>query len=131
ELAINNLEKSVPYKTTKTKDSDRKDRSELISKDLDKKDSRDDRVGRNQDKKESDIKVIQPKNKNPRYISKKLKYHIWQRDDGQCTKCGSRQHLHIDHVKPVALGGEANTENLRLLCQPCNQRQAIRIFGLN
>ncbi|MCB0392812.1 MAG: HNH endonuclease, partial [Bdellovibrionales bacterium] len=99
ELAINTLEKSVPYKTTRTKDSDRKD--------------------------------IQPKNKNPRYISKKLKYHIWQRDDGKCTKCGNRQHLHVDHVKPVALGGEANTENLRLLCQPCNQRQAIRIFGLN
>ncbi|MCB0391258.1 MAG: HNH endonuclease, partial [Bdellovibrionales bacterium] len=109
ELAINNIEKSAPYKTTKTKNL----------------------ASRNSASRNSTKKDIQAKSQNPCYISKKLKYHIWQRDGGRCTKCGSRQHLNVDHVKPVALGGEANSENLRLLCQPCNQRQAIRIFGLN
>ncbi|MCB0391859.1 MAG: HNH endonuclease, partial [Bdellovibrionales bacterium] len=151
ELVINNLEKSVPYKTANAKDSDRKDRidnkdrvdskdlddNELDSKDQDNK-YQDRKVHEKRNHKRRDLESRnltkmnnQIKSQNPRYISKKLKYHIWQRDSGKCTKCGSRQHLNVDHVKPVALGGEANSENLRLLCQPCNQRQAIRIFGLN
>jgi 5-methylcytosine-specific restriction endonuclease McrA len=43
---------------------------------------------------------------------------------GLCAVC--RAHLvkpQIDHIKPIALGGEHSTENLQLLCKPCNQRK--------
>lgn len=67
--------------------------------------------------------------KSPRYISKAIRYQIWQRDQGRCSHCGSRQNLNDDHIKPVALGGGSDTPNLRLLCFNCNQRQAIKTFG--
>lgn len=67
---------------------------------------------------------------NPRYISKALKHQVWQRDNGACTNCGSQKNLNYDHLCPVALGGEATLENLRLLCFNCNQRASAKIFGV-
>lgn len=64
-----------------------------------------------------------------RYISKKTQHQVWMRDGGKCRKCRTQRHLNIDHVRPVALGGCADIENLRLLCFNCNQRQAIKTFG--
>lgn len=64
-------------------------------------------------------------NKNPRYISAKIKHQIWLRDHSHCTKCKSTQNLQYDHIKPIALGGITDPENLRLLCFHCNQRQRI------
>jgi len=56
---------------------------------------------------------------------------VWSRDRGKCVKCGSQRNLNIDHIKPKALGGENSPENLRLLCFHCNQRAAIKVFGLD
>src|SRR6185437_15045772 len=61
---------------------------------------------------------------NPRYIQPQLKRQIWRRDQGRCTytdlktnkRCDSRHLLQIDHIRPVAHGGLATEENLRLLC---------------
>jgi hypothetical protein len=72
---------------------------------------------------------VDRQNKNPRYISKALRFKLWTRDNGRCTNCGSQTNLQVDHIKPVALGGDSNFENLRLLCFNCNQRSAIRSFG--
>jgi hypothetical protein len=60
-----------------------------------------------------------------RYISKQLKYHIWQKDMCQCSKCSSKFNLQIDHRKPLGLGGGGEPANLRLLCFNCNQRSRI------
>lgn len=60
-----------------------------------------------------------------RYISAALKFSIWTRDKGQCTKCESKRNLNYDHVKPLALGGSTEANNLRLLCFNCNQRSRI------
>ncbi|MCB9026644.1 MAG: HNH endonuclease [Bdellovibrionaceae bacterium] len=68
---------------------------------------------------------------NSRYISKLLMYQIWQRDQGQCQKCGGQSFLNVDHIQPIALGGESKLDNLRLLCFNCNQRQAINVLGIN
>jgi hypothetical protein len=65
-----------------------------------------------------------------RYISKSLKHQVWQRYGGSCQQCGSRQNLNYDHIHPIALGGESNLENLRLLCWSCNQRASIKHFGI-
>lgn len=64
---------------------------------------------------------------NPRYISRELKHLVWQRDKGACTSCGTRRGLNVDHIIPVAHGGESKAENLRLLCFHCNQRAGIRL----
>jgi len=67
--------------------------------------------------------------KNPRYISRAIRYEVWNRDQGKCRICDSQWYLNFDHIKPVALGGQSTFENIRLLCSPCNQRQAIKVFG--
>lgn len=67
--------------------------------------------------------------KSNRYLSKNLQHQVWRRDKGACTNCGGTKLLNIDHIKPVALGGESHLENLRLLCFQCNQRAAIKVFG--
>ena len=67
--------------------------------------------------------------KNMRYIPKKLKAAVWHRDQGKCCNCDGTRHLNFDHIKPIAVGGETNLENLRLLCFHCNQRHAVKTFG--
>jgi hypothetical protein len=69
--------------------------------------------------------------KNLRYVSRAVQLQVWNRDQGKCTNCGNQRNLNIDHIKPLALGGKSNSENLRLLCFHCNQRQAIMVFGVN
>lgn len=71
------------------------------------------------------------RNKNPRYISKETQHLVWTRDQGECCKCGGKRNLNIDHILPVSLGGTAHPQNLRLLCFYCNQRQAIKTFGID
>ena len=66
------------------------------------------------------------KPKNPRYISKQTKQQLWVKHQGKCQKCKSEHFLQVDHIKPVAFGGDSNLENLRLLCHNCNQRAAMR-----
>ncbi len=63
---------------------------------------------------------------NPRYVPAALKHAIWHRDGGSCRNCGSRRGLNFDHIVPVARGGKATLDNLRLLCFACNQRAGIR-----
>jgi 5-methylcytosine-specific restriction endonuclease McrA len=48
----------------------------------------------------------------------------------KCSGCGSHYALQIDHIVPRALGGSDSPSNLRLLCRSCNQRSAIRHFGV-
>lgn len=55
--------------------------------------------------------------------------HVWQRDRGKCTACGTRYFLELDHVVPVALGGVHSATNLRLRCRAHNQRAAVPRFG--
>lgn len=55
---------------------------------------------------------------------------IWKRDGGQCKQCGSKHALQVDHIEPKAKGGTDEPSNLRLLCRNCNQRAAIKWYGL-
>ncbi len=68
--------------------------------------------------------------KNIRYISPSIKHNVWQRDRCRCCNCQSQRNLNFDHILPVAYGGSSSTDNFRLLCFSCNQRQAIKIFGI-
>jgi 5-methylcytosine-specific restriction endonuclease McrA len=73
---------------------------------------------------------------NPRYIPAHVKRAVWERDGGRCTfvgdnghRCGARRFLEFDHVVPVARGGEATVDGLRLRCRAHNQYEAERTFG--
>ena len=58
-----------------------------------------------------------------RAIPAAVKRQVWARDQGCCyvdrrsgRRCGSRYLLQVDHVFPYALRGNAEPDNLRLLC---------------
>jgi HNH endonuclease len=54
---------------------------------------------------------------------KKLRFEIFKRDGFRCVYCGStpvQSVLRIDHVIPVADGGETNHVNLVTSCHDCN-----------
>ncbi|CAN5537811.1 hypothetical protein BH10BDE1_BH10BDE1_18490 [soil metagenome] len=62
------------------------------------------------------------------------RHRVWQRDRGRCAhvdsktgvRCNSTLRIEIDHIHPVALGGDNLPENLRLLCRSHNLRRTIR-----
>lgn len=70
-------------------------------------------------------------------LSVSLRRFILQRDQGRCQfmdprsgkVCGSRRRVEIDHIRPVALGGEDLPANLRCLCRNHNQWRARRTFA--
>lgn len=59
------------------------------------------------------------------YISKKLRYEVFHRDNFECQGCGRRAgngvELSPDHIVPVEWGGETTLENLQALCRVCNE----------
>ncbi len=71
-----------------------------------------------------------------RTIPAHVKRAVWLRDGGQCTfrneagkRCTCRRGVEFDHIKPVALGGDATLQNIRLLCRAHNQLEADRKLG--
>lgn len=57
-------------------------------------------------------------------IPKRLRFQILRRDGYRCQICGLTQNdgvrLEVDHIVPVAKGGQTVKENLWTLCHPCN-----------
>ena len=73
---------------------------------------------------------------NARQIPADVKRTVWERDGGQCTfvgenghRCEARTRLEFDHVEPVATGGRATVQGLRLRCRAHNQYTAEQAFG--
>jgi 5-methylcytosine-specific restriction endonuclease McrA len=73
---------------------------------------------------------------NPRHIPAEVKRTVWERDGGQCTylseagqRCPARSRLEYDHIDPVARGGRATAERMRLRCRAHNQYAAECVFG--
>lgn len=66
-----------------------------------------------------------------RYISKELKDFVYKRAKHCCEfdGCDEKRWLQIDHIVPVAKGGENTPENLRLLCANHNQYARVQSFG--
>lgn len=70
------------------------------------------------------------------YISRKLWREVFERDGWQCVvrgpdgkRCSAREHLQLDHIVPVALGGLSTADNLRVVCAGHNQWAAVEVFG--
>jgi hypothetical protein len=71
-----------------------------------------------------------------RFVPAHVRRAVWARDEGRCTfigdkghRCRSRRFLEFDHVAPVARGGQATVDGIRLRCRTHNQFEAERVFG--
>ncbi len=71
-----------------------------------------------------------------RYVPAEIRRTVWQRDGGQCTfvsefgkRCESTTRLEFDHIDPVARGGQASVDRMRLRCRAHNQYEAECAFG--
>jgi hypothetical protein len=70
-----------------------------------------------------------------RYVPAHVRRAVWERDQGRCTfvsakgtQCKARRFLELDHVDPVARGGQATVDRMRLRCRAHNQYEAERAF---
>ncbi len=62
--------------------------------------------------------------KKRRSISKKVRFEVFKRDHFRCQYCGRTPPvvtLELDHVMPVASGGDNSLGNLVASCKDCNQ----------
>lgn len=65
---------------------------------------------------------------HPRVIPGNVKLEVWKRDKGLCTRCGSTDNLHFDHIIPYSRGGSSLTaNNIQLLCARHNFEKRDRI----
>ena len=63
-----------------------------------------------------------------RVIPSSVKLAVWQRDKGQCVRCGSNDNLHFDHIIPYSKGGSSLVaENIQLLCARHNLAKRDKI----
>jgi 5-methylcytosine-specific restriction enzyme A len=66
--------------------------------------------------------------KTPRIrIPPEVRQYVFQRDKYQCQSCGRtsvESNLTIDHIIPLALGGQNDISNLHTLCLTCNQKKS-------
>jgi hypothetical protein len=56
-------------------------------------------------------------------VTTKLRFAIFARDKSTCQYCGAKAPdvlLHVDHIKPRALGGLTVPDNLTTACERCN-----------
>lgn len=73
--------------------------------------------------------------KNAKPITPELRKYIIERDKWICQTCNikvtdgydSLDKAQVDHIIPVALGGETEPKNLRLLCKKCNINKSTKI----
>ena len=51
----------------------------------------------------------------------RLTWAIKNRDKQRCVRCGSRQDLHVHHIRPASRGGAVwSPANLETLCEVCH-----------
>lgn len=62
-------------------------------------------------------------------LSQKTRFEVFKRDKFTCQYCGGKAPdviLRVDHIKPVATGGDNNLMNLVTSCDPCNSGKGPR-----
>lgn len=75
--------------------------------------------------------MSKPKRKG---LSKKIRFEVFKRDSFTCQYCGAQAPdavLCVDHINPVAGGGDNDILNLITSCEPCNQGKGARTLDDN
>jgi hypothetical protein len=62
-------------------------------------------------------------------IPEAIQVLVWNRDQGKCVKCGSKENLEFDHIIPLSKGGSNTARNIQLLCEKCNRSKGSTIGG--
>lgn len=60
-------------------------------------------------------------------LTNKQRFDIFKRDGFTCQYCGAHgpgTQLQIDHIEPVAKGGQCESGNFLTACKPCNSGKA-------
>ncbi len=65
-------------------------------------------------------KKIQARKK---YVSKKVRAVVLQRDDNKCLICGALEGLRVKHIVSITHGGTSEADNLQTLCASCYQNE--------
>ena len=63
-------------------------------------------------------------------LSAEQRLKILKRDHYKCVKCGKGgedAQLEIDHIVPVAKGGNNHVGNLQVMCRTCNQNKGVKL----
>jgi len=81
------------------------------------------------DEKIKGLKEVIELEEDARVIPSEVKAKVWKRDKGQCVQCGSKEHLHFDHILPYSKGGTSRDErNIQLLCAKHNLQKSDKII---
>jgi hypothetical protein len=71
-----------------------------------------------------------------RYVPRAVRRAVVERDGERCSfvsgdgrRCDEKGFLELDHVVPVARGGESTVDGVRVLCRGHNQYEAKRVMG--
>lgn len=60
---------------------------------------------------------------NKKYVSKIKRGIIFKTHGNKCLCCGKSGDIGIDHIIPIAHGGDNNIDNLQILCRYCNSKK--------
>lgn len=67
--------------------------------------------------------------KNRPYISSKIRWNVFEKDNYQCVFCGNKKELEVDHIIPIAKGGKHTMANFQTLCRKCNEKKSDEILN--
>ena len=65
-------------------------------------------------------------------IKKSLRFDVFKRDRFACQYCGAtppRVLLEVDHIHPVAKGGDNGIDNLITACEACNRGKSAKLLS--
>ncbi|MCA9982154.1 MAG: HNH endonuclease, partial [Anaerolineales bacterium] len=68
------------------------------------------------------------------YVSRELRKFVYTRANHTCEYCQTSQQIsgaqmNVEHILPLALGGEDTAENLALACAWCNSYKGTQTHG--
>lgn len=78
------------------------------------------------------VEGVQRALKPRRNVSKKYRWEIAHRQQYKCAECRELLHpkaMDIDHVRPLAEGGEDTVENCQALCANCHAKKSRGVFS--
>lgn len=67
------------------------------------------------------------RSKKRKKISSKTRLDVFRRNGFKCVECHSIDNLQVDHIIPIAKGGEDKFDNFQTLCGVCNRKKGAKL----